>query len=449
MKADGKTLLGNSAWSFLNQLVRVGALAAVLIALSRHFGPARFGSLVFGLAFVRVFAVIAGFGLERILVRRWIEQIEEGHQLLRSAFLLKLTIGLLSYAALLALVFLLNPHDRLTFSIVLLAGASLPFQAFDAFDYLFQATNQFRLTFLGRTLPVLVSSGIKLGSLIAGAPLLSFAALETLEAALIGGALFLVYRCRRPSFPARRASLSIGWSSLLRDGFPLVLLALAVMLYLRSDILLLGKMAGFRAAGLYSAASQVTEACALFPMAFVPALFPLLVRWRRRGTAFYQAQFEKLFSGAVFVGLLVAVTLTMTAPWIVRLLYGAAYQPAAGILVVHAWTAVFVYLAIMQSGYDITEGLTWLAAWRMGVGAALNIALNLILIPRWGAIGSAVATLISQFGSAFLFNAAHTRTRPIFFMQLRAFSFLPLVRAILPAAPVAPGQLVNPGSVAR
>ena len=158
MRTTGRTLLSNSAWSLLNQGARVAALACVTIALSRHFGPQRFGSLVFGLAFVRIFAVIAAFGLDRILVRHFVETDGGSSAMVRSAFFLKLLIAILSYLALIGLVLLLEPHDRLTLAIVLLAGGGLLFQAFDVFDFFFQAQNRFRLAFYGRTLPIALST---------------------------------------------------------------------------------------------------------------------------------------------------------------------------------------------------------------------------------------------------------------------------------------------------
>ena len=77
--------------------------------------------------------------------------------------------------------------------------------------------------------------------------------------------------------------MSIKQTRWLSEGFPLLLAALAVMIYMRSDIILLGKLSGYGAAGIYSAASQISEACALLPLAFAPALFPMLVRWRKQG----------------------------------------------------------------------------------------------------------------------------------------------------------------------
>ena len=428
MKEDRKTLLSNSAWSLFNQLARIGALAILLITLSRHFGPARFGALIFGLAFVRIFAVVAAFGLDRPVVGQLVESPNESNSILRAAFRLKLIVGSISYLCLLGLVAALSFPDHLTLGIVALAGPSLLFQAGDVFDFAFQAQHRFRLVFLGRTLPLLLATAIKLMAVVAGAPLLLFAGLETFEAALIATALFFIYRATKKSAKPVGA-VSLNARGLLNRGLPLLLGSLAVMIYMRSDILLLGKMVGYQAAGIYSAAAQITEGCALFPMAFAPALFPLLLSWRRRGPQFYQQQFEKLFSLAFLAGLGVALCLTIIAPGLIRLCYGQAYAPAAAILAIHAWTAVFIYLAIMQSGYDVTEGLTWIAACRTAAGATLNVGLNLTLIPHYGAIGSAIATLCSQFCSSFLFNLCHPRTRPLFWWQLRAAVMLPLVKA--------------------
>jgi PST family polysaccharide transporter len=427
MKTDGKTLISNTAWSILNQGTRVATLAIVTIALSRHFGPQRFGTLAFGLAFVRIFAVIGAFGLDRILVRRLAETPQQSSEILRLAFRLKFVLALASYAALLGLVFLIDPHARLTVAIVALAGAGLLCQPFDVFDLHFQSENKFRLSFYGRTIPILFSTAVKVAVLFAGAPLLVFAGLETAEAIVIGAALWLLHRlCNREASFAPQPAPQINWSRLLGEGLPLLLASLAVMIYMRSDILMLGKMAGFEAAGIYSAAAQVTEGCALFPLAFAPALFPILVRWRKRGLRYYKQQFGRLFLGATLAGFAVSLFLTIAARPIVILLYGPQFLPAAKVLVIHGWATIFVFLGIVQSGYDITEGLTWAATQRAAIGAVTNIALNVVLIPKYGASGAAIATLISYGCSAFLLNLVRKATRPVFALQLRALLVFPL-----------------------
>jgi PST family polysaccharide transporter len=426
MRTAGRTLLSNSAWSLLNQGARVTALGIVTIALSRHFGPQRFGSLAFGLAFVRIFAVIAAFGLDRLIVRRLAENPVRAAGILRGAFRLKLGLALASYLALLGLAFLLDSGERLIVAIVALAGAGLLCQPFDVFDLRFQSQNRFRLSFYGRTVPVLLSTTIKLGALLAGAPLLAFAALETVEAMMVGATLWLLHE--RSQTPATSQPVAaFDWRRSLGEGLPLLLASLAVMVYMRSDVLMLGKMAGFDAAGIYAAAAQITEACALLPLAFAPALFPILIRWRKLGPRYYKKQFGRLFLGAALAGFAVSLLLSVAARPIVLLLYGPQYLPAAKVLVIHGWATIFVFLGIVQSGYDITEGLTWAATQRATLGALTNIGLNFILIPRYGAAGAAVATLISYGCSAFLLNLVRKPTRPVFALQLRALLLFPFL----------------------
>jgi polysaccharide transporter, PST family len=55
-------------------------------------------------------------------------------------------------------------------------------------------------------------------------------------------------------------------------------------------------------------------------------------------------------------------------------------------------------------------------------GAIGNVALNVVLIPKFSALGAAVATVVSYAISGVLANAFDARTRPIFLLQLNSFS---------------------------
>ena len=296
------TLWSNGAWSFLNQITRVASLALVMIVLSRHFGPQLFGSFAVGIAFVRLFSVVAAFGLDRVIVRHLVEQPHAKSTIVSRAFALKLALAASSYFLLL-IVGLFGINDRITLIVVAFAGAGLLFQAFDVFDFAFQAQHRFRSIFIGRGVPIAFSTAIKLGALLANASLWTFAALECFEAFAVAFALFALYRRDASVENGHETTMSILPLRLLGEGAPLLLTALAVMIYMRADVILLGKLVGYSAAGIYSAAAQISEGCALFPMAFAPALFPMLVRWRKQGTHFYHRQFEKLFLGTIAAGI--------------------------------------------------------------------------------------------------------------------------------------------------
>jgi PST family polysaccharide transporter len=106
---------------------------------------------------------------------------------------------------------------------------------------------------------------------------------------------------------------------------------------------------------------------------------------------------------------------------IVRTLYSNSYSGAAPVLAVHIWASVFVFLGLAQSPWDITKNLLRFSLYRTIAGGAINIAINFFLIPRYAAMGAAIATVISYAIAAVFANAFSSKTRPIFFMQMRSF----------------------------
>jgi PST family polysaccharide transporter len=63
-----------------------------------------------------------------------------------------------------------------------------------------------------------------------------------------------------------------------------------------------------------------------------------------------------------------------------------------------------------------------LILWRSIAGAIANVALNILLIPHFGAIGSAFATLAAQCMTAYFLDLSSRKTWPIFRMKTSALS---------------------------
>jgi Na+-driven multidrug efflux pump len=79
-------------------------------------------------------------------------------------------------------------------------------------------------------------------------------------------------------------------------------------------------------------------------------------------------------------------------------------------LSIHVWAAIFVFLGVASGNYIIVEGLARFSLYQTLSGMVTNIILNLILIPAYGAIGSAWATVIS-YGVASFAIIIFSRTR--------------------------------------
>jgi PST family polysaccharide transporter len=183
---------------------------------------------------------------------------------------------------------------------------------------------------------------------------------------------------------------------------------------------MLKMMKGDYAVGLYSAATRVSEVWYFIPMAIVSSVSPAIMKVKDDAELFY-GRLRKLFSLMTMTACVVGSIVALASHAIIRILYSTGYSGAAPVLAVHVWASVFVFLGVAQSPWDLSKNLLTLSLYRTIAGAIINIAINFFLIPRFGAMGAAIATVAAYAVSAVFANALSAKTRPIFFMQMRSF----------------------------
>lgn len=210
----------------------------------------------------------------------------------------------------------------------------------------------------------------------------------------------------------------------------MILSGLSIAVYMKIDQVMLGTMGGAQVVGLYAAATKLSEIWYVLPTVAVTALFPTVVKTRELDEGLYYRRLERLFALMAAMSLALALPVTLLAGPIITLLLGSGYEAAAPVLAIHIWAALFVFYGVVQGAWDIAENLAQLAFVRVLCGALLNVALNLWLIPRYGAIGAAIATVIAQATAAVFMNLLHPRTRPVFRCQFRALLFVRTLKGI-------------------
>jgi Na+-driven multidrug efflux pump len=71
---------------------------------------------------------------------------------------------------------------------------------------------------------------------------------------------------------------------------------------------------------------------------------------------------------------------------------------------IHIWGLVFVSIAVIKGKWQVSENLAKHHFIGALVSAITNVVLNFLMIPLWGVLGAAQATVISQFISAYFIN---------------------------------------------
>ena len=419
-------IVDNIGWLFFDKILRMGVGLFVGVWVARYLGPEQFGQLNFATAFTALFGAVATLGLPGIVVRDIVQNPSCKEETLGTAALLHLMGGVLSYGLIIGVIFWMRPDDPSARTLVAIVGAVMLLKAGDVAVYWFESQVQSKYTVWVRNSVFLGFATIKAGLILLNAPLVAFAWAMMTEALVLALLMLLMLGLCGP----RLSKLNISFNRakiLLSDSLPLVLSGIAVMIYIKIDQIMLGQMIGDEAVGIYSAAVQVSEVWYFVPMAIVASVFPSILEAKKRSEKLYYDRLQQLYDLMVWFATAVALPMTFLSTVIVTSLFGDAYGQAGSVLSIHIWATVFLFLGVASAKWFLAENQQFFLFQRAVIGAAANVILNLVLIPQFGVLGAAWATVISYSIALLFSDLIHNETRRMFLMKINAFN---LVRAL-------------------
>ncbi len=411
----------NTSWMFAEQILRmlVGLLVGIWVA--RFLGPAQFGVFSYAIAFAALFGSLAKLGLDSIVIRDLVRNADRLELYMGTVFWLKMLGATIMLAAMLLAIHLTS-NDSTTNLYIFIIGSGTLFQSFEVIDFYFQSQVLSKFVSYCRLTQLLISSLLKLYFILVGAELIWFVVVSLIDQVTLAFTLYLAYRYRRTGVSLWQFDFHTA-KLLLRESWPLVISGLVVTIYMRIDQVMIKEMLGDEQVGLYSAAVRLSEGWYFVPVIMTNSLFPAVVRAKEISLKLYHTRLQRLYTFVVWMAIAFALPMTFLSDWLVVLLYGEAFRAAGPVLMVHVWAGVFVALGVASSSWFVSENLQRLAFYRTFLGAAINVGLNLLMIPAFGMLGAAVATIISQSMAAFFFDLLTKRTRMAFFMKLRTLGF--------------------------
>ena len=423
-------IVDNIGWLFFDKILRMGVGLFVGVWIVRYLGPEQFGMLSFATAFVGLFGAIAAVGLHGIVVRDIVRNPEGAGETLGTAAILQLVGGLVSYLLILAVIAYLRPDDTLARSIIAILGAMMLLKACEIAVYWFESQVQSKYTVWVQNSVFLVFAVFKVVLILQEASLKAFVWVMLGEAVVVAIILLFVLGKRGPALSRLRASAGRA-KTLLKDSWPLILSAIAVTIYMKIDQIMLGQMIGDEAVGIYSAATRISEVLYFIPMAIVASVFPAILEAKKCSEERYYARLQRLYDLMVVMSVAVALPMTFLSTPIVSVLFGEAYQAAGAVLAMHIWASVFVFLGVASGKWFLAENRQVLSLQRTVLGAVANVVLNLWLIPLHGAVGAALATVISYAIAAFISDVTQKETHKMFFMKLSALNPLAIYQRFI------------------
>jgi len=418
----------NTGWLFFERIIGMAVSFFVGIYVARYLGPDNFGLLSYAGSFVGLFTAIATLGLGGILIRELVKDEKRRDELLGTTFVLSIIGSILVFIIIVIAVRFTNNDDFTNLLIFIITTGTI-FQSFNVINFYFQSKVLSKYTVYAQVFSTILGSVIKLLLIHFNMGLIYFAMIILLQSIILVSGLIVMYIRQKSSLFNWSINFSLA-RKLLKDSWPLMLSGIAISIYMKIDQVMIKNMMDTKAVGNYAVAVRLSEIWYFIPMAITSSVFPAIINAKKISEKLYYERLQKLYDLMTWLAIGIALSIAFLANDIIRILFGAQYQDAAGVLQIYIWATVFIFLGVASSQYLIAENYTKISFLKTFGGAITNIVLNIILIPKHGINGAAIATVGSQFFAAYLSNYIFKSQINNLNMMNRSFNLIRIIKNV-------------------
>jgi O-antigen/teichoic acid export membrane protein len=389
------TLVANTSVMFLARVYLLVASGALAIYAIRTLSTEAYGRFAIASALIMIFGLLSEMGITTIALRELSANPQREQKVFSTALSAELATSVVAAVLMFPVAIALGYRGDVLVLLAIGAPIILLQGLVVAFETPFQSRRVFaypalvvvvQATFAASVGFVLVASGRGAAGLLAGT-LAGY-----LAAVPIG---FVLLRTRL----SLSVSLRGAWRDVplfVKSALPVAATGGMAVIYDRVDVLMVSRLDSVRGAAIYSVPLTILQYSAIVPAIVGTAFFPLLSSLLRTDVNAARDAFGLLFRIFALLSVPIAFILSFGGQTLVTTLFGGRYRDSAGPLAFLAWSVVLSFM----------NYLFWyclLAAYREGAkfrimvfGLALNVALNVVLIPAFGPTGAAVSLVTSD-----------------------------------------------------
>lgn len=387
-------IVQRASWLLTGRVIGDAGLFAYYLFLARRFGASGIGDYSFAFAIASFLTLGVEFGLRDLLTRRVARDASEASEVAASVLITQAALALFLLAALLGVTRVTGySTDLVTYLVLAFLALSLYVMGV-TFTAFLEAVGAMHLSALAGLIQkaVIVVLGITL--ILNGASLAA-----VLGAHVLAGVVFLVtgwYWARR-EFGGFRATYRPALArTIFLAALPLLATSALWEIYARVDVIMLHSFRGETETGLYAAAYRLISAPLFMAELVGVAVFPTLVRTLVADRSEMSRVFSGTFRALAVLGLAGGVLLFTAGDELPLLLFGSEFTESG--LLVRLMAPLFVIEFLMVPLWRLLLAMDrerTLLLLRLG-SVGLNVGLNLLLIPAFGAMGAALTSLISE-----------------------------------------------------
>ncbi len=421
---DEASLTQRVTWNALTATIaRIGGslIALFNVALiARGLGIDGYGQYTTVIAYLSTAGILADLGLYTLMTREISLPGANEKEIASDFFTLRLILAVFFLALAVGAVSFFPYAPIVKVGIVLTSVAYLFLSLCQILMGIFQKYLQLQWTAIAEIAGRIGQLLLTVLFFVKGAGLLSY-----LSGVIVGACIMLILNIlfAYKLIPFHLHISLRSFRRIVRTTLPIAVSLIFVLLYFKSDMLLLSIMKTEYEVGIYGIAYKVLEAIIFFPAMFVGIMMPLLSRTATESREDFSRIFQKVFDILSVTGFPFVVGGILVSSSFVQIIAGHGFSAATAPMQILFIAIGIIFYGSLASNAVIALNLQKKAMWIYGVGMVFNVGANLFVIPRYSYIGASWTTVLTEFFVTLaLFWLIHKKTNvwPRFGVSLRA-----------------------------
>lgn len=388
-----KKSVNNAMWIIGCKIVQSLLNVLVTMLTARYFGPAKYGVINYAASIVAFMLPFMKLGFTSTLVQEFVDYPEKEGQTLGTALVMNVISSFVCMLGVVLFASIVNKGETLTITVCALYSINLLFQALEMSQFWFQAKLLSKYTSLTMLLAYIIVALYRIYLLITQKSIYWFAISQALDYMIISLVLLVLYN----KLGGEKLSFSLGRGrELFAKSRYYIISSLMITIFAQTDKIMLKMMIGDQATGYYSAAVVCAGLTGFIFSAIIDSAKPVVLEAKKIGKMQYENSLKMLYAIVIYFAMAQSVAITLFSNIIIQILYGADYVKSINILRLIVWYTTFSYLGSVRTIWILAEGkheVLWVVNLS---GAMMNVFLNYLLIPQWGTMGAAMASLVTQ-----------------------------------------------------
>ncbi len=388
-----KQVFNNARWLIVCKIAQSILQLIIGMISARYLGPSQYGLINYAASIIAFALPVMRLGFSSTLVWELMDKPEKEGEILGTSMLMNVASSVVCMGAVFAFVSFANAGETVTIIVCLLYSTSVFFAALEMIQYWFQYKLLAKYSSLIMLGGYVLVSAYKIFLLVTGKNVYWFALSHSVEYAIIGIALIIVYSKKGG------AKLTVSWplvGGMLSRSKHYIFAALMVITFQNTDHIMLTNMLGTEANGFYTAAVTCTGVSQFVFTAIIDSMRLQILEAKKLQSADYGRLTARLYGIIFYLSIAQSIVFTIFARIIIQVLYGADFMPAVPVLQILTWYCAFSYVGTVRNVWILAEQKQKFLPLINLIGALFNVVLNMLMIPWWGPSGAAFASFLTQ-----------------------------------------------------